>query len=149
MREKSHKTSVKRENRRYDHKTDRQATRAALRGDHVKQPQTDRYNHRPDPVTLPDDATVVGPCGKTKGKGKICKRNKNGPHIAEYRVHKDWWRDGYFCKKCNKNLWGYKPTYAESLANHSPEHWMTTNILIRLRGGECPCSACVDKRKDS
>ena len=117
---------MSKKDRRIDHHRARQADRAAIRGDHVRQPNTDRWGHRPDPTAQPDECiepTPAPPANKPKGtRAKRCKRNKNGPHVAVSAPIRQIVRDDegrivswpkftapYVCDRCGKNLWGHKP----------------------------------------
>lgn len=152
MRDKSKKTSAKGETRRLERKSERQATKAVLRGDHSSQPLSSNWGYKPEPVILSDDAKVVAPRGKSKGKSKHCKRNKNGPHVIGYKSHPDWWKSGAYCVKCNKKFWGNPPKNAigaRPTQVDRPEHWTYTNIINRLTGLKCTCPDCLDKTSDS
>lgn len=155
---KNHRVGVQKENRRYDHKRDRQAAKAVLRGDHPRQNRSDTWSHKSDLVPLPDDATASGRGSKYKGRHQ-CKRNKGGTHKPVYvPTHKRrrWQYWSWECERCHKHLYGQDVERARKDGTLQPpgftvngepvdaEHWTYTNILARLTGHRCGCSSCPD-----
>lgn len=142
-------SKAKRENRRYDHKRERQAVQASLRGDHARQPLTSNWGHRPEASLLVDDShqTTGIPAAK---KRKNCKHKKGGRHnlVANpgYKPDRWWSHSPYICADCGHKAYSLPDDDPRQLFKRPPDHWATVNILARLSGIPCGCSYCVDKR---
>lgn len=145
-------SKAERENRRYEHKRDRQAARAALRGDHVKQPLTSRWGHRPDDVPIVDEAQQARQ--PTSKKPKNCKAKKGGKHDfvtnPAYKPDVGWYRNPPFiCKVCKRTAYSTAGPEERRLWLKPPDHWSMYNIQRRLAGDKCRCSDCVDSRTEN
>jgi hypothetical protein len=124
----------KKENRRYEHKSERQATRQAIRTGRLRAPRSLSWSGDGGEKNVP---LIVDRMPHRSSK-KGCKRNKGGVHDPEYRsnpvprtistwdpekgwVHEPnpnwnfsgWRKTGYFCKRCNKRLWNYARKVSE------------------------------------
>lgn len=151
-------SKAKRETRRYDHKRDRQAARAAIRGDHVKQPLTSSWGHRPDLAPITDESQQISPRGNTRGRGRRCKRAKDGKHSiiinpnprsVSYGGIRRWTiTPPFICEHCNKHFWS-RPRSSTPVVTHLPDHYSLQNIQLRLAGHKCCCPECIDNRTEN
>jgi hypothetical protein len=116
----------KRDTKRIENKSVRQATKQVIRGGHLRAPRNISWS---SPVTERAIPIIVDRMPHRSSK-KGCKRNKGGAHEPEYRqapvnphimklTDEGWVRvpnpnysyirvyqkTGYFCKRCNKRLW--------------------------------------------
>jgi hypothetical protein len=138
----------KKDNKRFGHKSARQAEKVALRGrlysDTVRNSMS--YSSKLPQPHIPDSAVTGGP-SKKKNKSKWCKGHVGIEHDWYWNSSTHWRNSGWRCKRCSKRYWGTPPSkriVPKGQPQPGWDHWSQINIWSRLAGHACQCKMCKE-----